>query len=175
MPLILVRASFRCLDPRWSRLLQRWRLDGAACEGARDDVLRRAATVSGDGEQALAQLLLAPFLTRLDEIAPKLVQVDSDLQSAIDKTRSTVEMAIGKLGGRYDRACRRRNERLVADVATLTTALFPEGQPQERYYGLSALAGRVGDTALVAQAVAAFSPFADATPRDLHLHTEGPA
>lgn len=168
-PLVLPRASFRLIDGRCRRLLGRWQLDAAACEAPAGDVLRRAVTVADDGEEALARLLLAPFLARLDEIAPKLCQVDSDLATAIDKTRSTVEMAVGKLGSRYDRACRRHNQRLVDDIATLTRILFPDGRPQERFYGLSVAASRFDELELLTRILAAVEPFADGSTQDFEL------
>jgi bacillithiol biosynthesis cysteine-adding enzyme BshC len=159
MPLIVPRASFRFVDERCQRLLQRWQLRSADCEGSAEDVMRRAATIADDGEKALETLLLHPFARRLDEMAPGLLAVDADLQTAIDKTRATVEMAVARLGSRYDRACRRHNQRLVDDAATLTTFLFPDGQPQERYFGVSAIAARCGDRELVAHVRDTIAPF----------------
>lgn len=167
MPLVLPRAGFRLVDERLHRLLRRWGLDSADCEATHDSVLRRAATVADDGEDALKGLLLAPFVARLDEIAPKLLTIDGDLKAAIDKTRATVEMAVTRLGSRYDRACRRHNQRLVDDVSALTTFLYPDGQPQERYYGISAMAARCGDRELVDRVRDAITPFASEGCREL--------
>lgn len=174
MPLVVPRASFRWIDERSARLLQRWRLAAADCEADADTVLRRATTVADAGEEALGRLLLAPFLGRLEEVAPKLIAVDPDLRTAIAKTQATVEMAVGRLAGRYDRACRRSNERLVADVDTLTGLLFPAGQPQERFYGLASVAARWGERPFLARVAAAVEPFAGHDCRDLMPAAELP-
>lgn len=175
MPLVVPRASFRFVDARSARTLQRWQLRTAECEDSRDAVLRRAATIADDSEEALLRLLLTPFERRLEELAPKLVAVDSDLHTAIEKTRATVAMAVSKLGSRYDRACRRRNQRLVDDVALLTTLFHPEAQPQERYYGFSAVAARLGERAFLALVLAAVDPFAGGQAQNLCAPGEVPA
>jgi len=171
VPLVFERASFRVIDSRCARLLTRWRLEAQQCEAAMDDVLRCAATEEHLSAERLRDELLDPFLRHLDAATPRVVALDADLHVAIDKTRVAIAAAIARLEHRYERALYRHNQRVTDDVAILRAALFPDGQPQERYFGFSGFAARYGERAFIDRLLAATEPF---TPqrRDLLCPTD---
>lgn len=168
MPAVLERASFRIIGDRCTRLLERWQLEACDCEGSLESILRRAAPPSVDAVP-LSNEILDPALDALARTAPRLVALDPDLQIAVDKTRDAIATSVAKLAARYERACFRRNERLVADAGTLSAVLFPDGQPQERFYGLSGFAARYGDRRFIESITAAVRPF-EPLRRDVRCH-----
>lgn len=158
MPAVLERASFRIIGDRCARLLARWQLEPRECEASIEAIVRRGAPPAADATP-LSNEILDPVLDALARIAPRLVALDPDLQVAVDKTRDAVAASVGKLAARYERACFRRNERLITDAGTLAAVLFPDGNPQERFYGLSGFAARYGERRFIESIAAAVRPF----------------
>jgi hypothetical protein len=57
---------------------------------------------------------------------------------------------------------------LVQAVRQVKMLLYPDGVPQERFYGVSYFAARYGERALLGRVFDAIEPF-DPTPRDLDV------
>jgi hypothetical protein len=64
------------------------------------------------------------------------------------------------------RASHHRDEELVSEVRRLKMTLYPNGVPQDRYYGLSYFAARYGQRQFVERVLAAIDPV-DPSPKDL--------
>jgi uncharacterized protein YllA (UPF0747 family) len=116
----------------------------------------------------LARRLLAPFEAALQEMRRTIERAGPGLTSAIEKTHATVQMAVTKLAGKYDKALLHQDQQAVDDVRLVKQLLYPQGVPQERFYGPSYFAARYGERAFVEQVLAAIDPF-DPSPRDLVL------
>jgi bacillithiol synthase len=170
MPLLVPRARLRLLEDKTLRLLARLHLDADAAARPQDDLLAEHGRPAPAGldRAVLVDSLLAPFDAALQQVRQRLEQAGPGMSTAIEKTRATVEMAVSKLGGKYDKALLYRDQSVVDDVARLKQLLYPQGLPQERFYGLSYFAARYGECALVDQVLAAVEPF-DPRPRDLVL------
>jgi uncharacterized protein YllA (UPF0747 family) len=143
-----------------------------------DTWLPTAAYVGGPAEVAyFAQL--APLYSAF-ELSPPLVVPRARLRllesptrrlladKALGKTRGTVARAVGKLAGNYEKARLHRDAALIEDVRRLQWWLFPEGQPQERYYGISYFAAHHGERAFLHRVLAAAEPL-EIAPRDVDL------
>lgn len=152
VPIVVPRARFRIVDERARKILDRLGLVPADSARPEAELLRR-----GVEAMDLRAQLLAPFLEKLDAIAPELA--GRGLERSITRTRGTVERAVGRFAARYEAAIARADAQRVADVRRLQALLHPNGAPQERVYGLPAFALRHGDRALVERVLAAVDPF----------------
>jgi bacillithiol biosynthesis cysteine-adding enzyme BshC len=156
-PTVVARASLTILEEGDRKRLAR---SGIAPEEAArpiDEILARAGGTGGAGERAAAHLLAA-FDRALAEIAPAVREAGERAERAAEKTRGTVARAVEKLGENVDAARRLRDTALVEDVMRLRERLFPDGIPQERFYGPSYFFARVGERAFVERVLDAADP-----------------
>jgi bacillithiol biosynthesis cysteine-adding enzyme BshC len=165
-PAVIPRASFRIIDRRTARLLDRLGLAPDDAERPEDELLGRVRQGDRIAADDVARRLLAGYDAAQAEVAPAVRAAGADLPRALERTRRQVERSIGRLARKVGRALLRRDDELVARVRRLKTNLWPNGVPQERVFGLPWYAARIGDRALVERVLAAIDPF-DPTPRDL--------
>jgi bacillithiol biosynthesis cysteine-adding enzyme BshC len=169
MPLIVPRASFRLLDHGAHRALTRLRLNAADLSQPEDELLSRVRGTPPLGDAAtVARTLLAAFERTLDHMTAALADAGPGMDSAADKTRTTVATAVARLAAKYERAWWHRDGEAIGQIRRLKHLLQPQGEPQERHYGLAYFAACCGDRAVVERIVAAVAPF-DATMQDLVL------
>lgn len=188
MPLPVPRARFRVLDDRARALLDKLALAADDVALPRDELLARVASngaaahrqpeaiePSGGVQQrggieqrnAIAQpdaidsRLRAVVDAELAVIGPVMTALDPSMAKAIANTTEVVHDAFGKLVAKYGRALAQRDQACVARIDRLRAMLLPNGEPQERVYGLSYYACRFGD-AFVKSVVDAVDPFAAA-------------
>lgn len=159
-PLVVPRARFRVLEEKTRRLLERLGLQPEDAARPEDELLLRAAGAAGEAEgAALAARLLAPFDEALGGLMAEHGHLDAGLAKAAEKTRATVEMAAGKLAGKIEKAMLHRDRAVVEDVRRLKWALWPNGAPDERVYGLPYFAARHGEQAFLERIFAGIEPF----------------
>jgi bacillithiol synthase len=163
MPLVVPRARFVVLEARAQRLLSRHRLRVEGVGQSLDDLLSAVS----DGEQGgvppdrLASVLVTGMDSVLQETLGKLPAFHAELADAADKTRTAIHKAVSRFAQRYAAARLRRNQATVFDLQRLKALLYPEGQPQERFYGLPYFAARFGERPFldaVLGAIDAFDP-----------------
>jgi bacillithiol synthase len=168
MPLVVPRARFVVIEPRAQRLLTRYglRVDGLA------QSLPDLVTAVSDGEQAgvppdqLASVLVTGMDGVLQETLAKLPGFGAELEDAADKTRTAIHKAASRFAHRYAAARLRHNQATIFDLQRLKTLLYPEDQPQERFYGLPYFAARFGERPFLEKVLGAIDAF-DPTQKEL--------
>lgn len=168
MPLLVPRARFWLIEAGAGRLLERYQLDAAALALPEAELLNRiaereAASESGRlGAALLESHLREGFERVLAEGVAQVGPLASQLEAAVAKTREKVQMSAAKLAEKYAAALARHDHARLADVRRLQHMLQPQGQPQERFYGLPYFAARYGERALIERVLGAIDPFAGA-------------
>ncbi len=149
VPMFLPRARFRVVEPRVRALLETLQLRPEDAEQPAEALLARTASrVPGDGKLpapgAVRDRIWAETeraLGELDALGPAL---DEGTRDAVLRTRKTVARALERFTRRYERALLTRDEVRVQRLARLRAALYPDGAPQERVYGLPGYLARSG-------------------------------
>jgi bacillithiol biosynthesis cysteine-adding enzyme BshC len=162
MPLVVPRLRLRVVDARSARQLGRLGLTPA-------DATRPAAEVlAGQGGAAAQNEPFAAVLPALDaaleSLREELARLGSGVQRAAQKTRGTVAGALRTLSGRMSAARAQADGDAVAAWQRVQHWLCPNGQPQERIYGLATCAARFGEQEFLARVLAA----AEAAPTAVH-------
>jgi hypothetical protein len=120
------------------------------------------------GASELEALLRDGFERVLAEGLAQTGPLAAQLESSAAKTREKIVSSAGKLAEKYAALLAHRDQARVEDVRRLQLLLQPNGEPQERFYGLPYFAARYGERALIERVLAAIEPFA-AAHRDLTL------
>ncbi len=165
MPLVTPRASFRVIEGRTRRLLERLEFgaDDAAKSEAELLACRDCACSETPAAPIVRDQLLAALEAKLDEIGAGAL--GAQLDKPLARTRKSVQVAIDRFAARYEAARLRSDARLVDDVRKLKALLHP-GAPQERVHGLPYYAARYGERAFVDAVLRAVRPF-DGSLQDL--------
>jgi len=147
MPLVVPRARLRVLEQRTTRLLNRLALTADDAQRSEDDMLalaRPADRVPFD-RAVFARMLLDPFNAQLDAVWAQRPPLAPGCDTALEKTRTTVERAVMKLAAKVESARLHADHALVEEVRSVKQLLYPNGVPQERVHGLPYYAARYGD------------------------------
>src|SRR6185295_2900090 len=159
MPLIVPRVRLRVVEGRTARLLERLGLSPE--EACRVDAERLAAARADPADSAaLERRVRAPFAAALDAVRAEMEPLPAGVGVAFDKTRSTVEEALAKLGGKIELARLHASQETVTAVRHVRDMLWPNDTPQERLYGLAYFAARYGERAFLERVLDAAEPFA---------------
>jgi hypothetical protein len=75
---------------------------------------------------------------------------------------------VDRLTSKIDKARHHQDRERVAALARLKQLLFPNGSPQERFYGFSYFAARYGEREFIERVLDAIDPF-DAASKDIVL------
>lgn len=166
LPLVVPRAQLRIVEEKIQRLLSKHHLTPDDAARGETELLARVRSTSNDSDAAAAleRELFETFDATLRRLLP---EPDAALETALEKTRGTVKMAISKLGEKYARASLHRDRALVDELARIRAALVPGGVPQERVLGLSYFAARYGTRPFLERVMAAIDPLQPQL-RDLH-------
>lgn len=165
-PLLVPRARFIAVDDRAARLLERHRLQATDATLPAEQLLARCQPPVGLAAEQLRDQLAAPFDAALEALRPAIEAAGSELDVALARTQGTVHSALEALSRRYEKAVLHRDAELVDQVARLQLLLQPNGQPQERVYGIPSLAARWGEREFTRKVIDAVVPF-DGTLREL--------
>lgn len=153
MPLIVPRARVRLVEPHARTLLGRVGLAAAEVEAPLTTVISRCLEKTRPaGPERLAEPspeeLRAALLGELGPRLEQLLQAEPGLADAVNRTRESVSVNIGKLVEKYRRLRVSRDQVLVDRVTRLQAYLYPAGAPQERHYSLPYYACQYGVAAL---------------------------
>lgn len=168
MPVVLPRASFRLVEEKTLRIMERLNLRLGDEGSDEDDLLAAARGPNGEPVETLSRRLMAAFESELEKSRAAIEAEGQGLDAAVEKTRATVAAAVHRLAAKVEHARLHRDETLVREVRSIKQTLCPNGIPQERFYGLPYFAARYGERAVVQGMIDAVDPF---QPRlnDLHL------
>lgn len=165
MPLVMARARRRVIEGRTERLLSKLGLEADDALCPEDELLSRCTCL--DDRIDLRRVLLEPFEEALRTNEEAIRGAGPGLDSAIERTLGTVQVAVQRLEEKYGRAVLRRDEGRVEEVRKLRRLLCPGGIPQERVHGLDWYAARYGARAFVEAVLDTIDDPFDPTPRDV--------
>ena len=159
MPLPIHRDRFALLDERSQSFLRERNLKLGDLARPRDELLRALASPPGaPTQQARLATMMAGL--HLDELSREMTAVDPNLGKAVVRTRDAVEDALGKLLDKHARALAQRDQVAMERLERARQWLMPNGEPQERVFGITAFAARFGMETLKQTVLAACRPFA---------------
>jgi len=149
MPAIRPRRSWRVLEPRIARLLEK---TGVDAEDLSDGGTAAVADLVERRRPRAVEEALRRLESRLDEEFRRLEDaVGSDLpglRSAAGKSRSAAFAGLAGFRRTLDRATRNREETAVAQLRRAASNLYPDGIPQERALSVYVYLARHGDSFL---------------------------
>lgn len=161
MPLILPRGSWRVVEPRVARLLEK---TGVSADDLRDG---GAAAAIGLVERSRPRAVEGSLLKLEDRVEEEFDNLESAvasdlpaLRSAVGKSRSQAFSSLANLRKTLDRATRDREATALGQLRRAATNLYPDGIPQERAMATWVYLARYGDTFLEAVRAAALQPSA---------------
>jgi bacillithiol biosynthesis cysteine-adding enzyme BshC len=150
MPVIVPRASFRCLDPHTRRRLGELGISADDLSRADTEIVMRLPHLEPKGTPSAAEVagrVAADVMPVVDQIAQTVATLDPrdrNLTRAAERTRTHVGRALERLTARYARKLAQLEGATLARLARARDALLPGGVPQERAYAWPSLAGRIG-------------------------------
>ncbi len=160
--LAVPRARFRIVDARTDAALRALGLSAAEAEAPRTSLIERLAAKRGESAEEIARRLLGDVPARIEACGADHPSV----ARAAERTRVSVEVAVGKFAAQLVRAFADEDKALADRIDRVHAALFPGGTPQERVHSLPFYAARYGLTHLKEVVLAAIHP-AEATVEDL--------
>ncbi|MDX2168226.1 MAG: bacillithiol biosynthesis cysteine-adding enzyme BshC [Deltaproteobacteria bacterium] len=167
MPLVVPRLRLRVVDARSARLLERFAVTPADAARPLAEILPgQGAQDAGPAAQVLPALDAA-----LDGLRDELARLGPGAQRAAEKTRATVAGALRMLESRLSAQRAQADDEASAAWRRVQQWLYPNGQPQERVYGLATCAARFGEGAFVERVLAAAGSDATAV-GDLYWNQE---
>ena len=151
IPLIVPRAHFVLLEPKTTESLRRLGIESSELGETEEALLSRGLSTGEDLPlpDALRTELTRDFEGRLAELAPRIGELGSGLDKAVEKTRAAVERSVTRFVDKYRNALVHRDEARVSELRRVMRFLRPDGGLQERHFGLSYFAARYGQDTVV--------------------------
>jgi bacillithiol biosynthesis cysteine-adding enzyme BshC len=173
LPLVVPRARFRVIQPAAARLLKRYGLEPRVVESSEPALLRELAARSGEvsagpAPDVFESELRAGFDAVLAKALGTVTIPAGSLRGTVDKSRRKLETTSRKLAERYANARAGADAGRVRDARRLRAMLQPNGEPQERSYGVSYFAAKFGERAFLEHVLREIDPFG-ATRKELYL------
>jgi uncharacterized protein YllA (UPF0747 family) len=142
MPPIFPRISATVVEPRISRITEKYGFELEDVFRGREHLLRKA--VSATGEDKGFERVAAAIDNELSTLRPVLSAVDETLGGALDTSRQKVMHQLESLRSKYVHAASRRNELIERHLDAVCNSLFPEKKQQERVLNVSSFVSRYG-------------------------------
>jgi bacillithiol biosynthesis cysteine-adding enzyme BshC len=149
MPRIVPRDSWRIVEPRVARLLEK---TGVTADELRDG---GASAAAGRVEQGRPRAVEESLLRLEDEVAARFQALEETvatelpgLRSAVGKSRSQAFTALASLRKTLDGVIRDRERTTISQLHRAALHLYPDGTPQERAYGAMGYLCQLGDRLL---------------------------
>jgi bacillithiol biosynthesis cysteine-adding enzyme BshC len=171
-PLVMPRARFRCLEDNTRSWLGKLGLEPAEVEAPRAEVLRKLVG-RNPSDRPSAEAVRERLLTEFDSRLSELELLDAALRDPVRRARDSIARTITHLTDRYAQALTERDHVTSERVDRLQAFLYPNEEPQERFFSLPFFACKYGVSAFKQKLFASLSDaslFAPAqTVRDLWL------
>lgn len=168
MPLIVPRASLRIIEPRTDRLLVRTGLEPSDLSRSAAELVTRV--LDGRSEHVTGDMFERHLVDGLGNALRRSLawaRFDDDADAtAADGMLGELARIAAKVRQRYEKALRNRNGALVQELEHAKSHLYPDSEPQERFYGISYFAARYGERAFIDKVLQALVAF-DVDTKDL--------
>lgn len=170
MPLVVPRAKLRVVDDQIAQTCSRVKATPEEASALSEEALLERLQSPGntDAAAALEDTLVLGFEQALNKATQDLRVPPAALATPLRKTKSTVMRAARKLRANYEKALAQQNRDAVEGVKMLRRSLMPDGVPQERVYGLSGFAARIGERPFIERVLEVITPF-EAKVKDLRI------
>jgi bacillithiol synthase len=142
MPPIFPRISATLIEPRISRITQKYGFSLEDVFRGRDHLRRKAVSATGDDDGF--EHVTAAIGRELDSLRPVLTRVDETLSGALETSRQKVMHQLESLHSKYVQAASRRSELIERHLDAVCNSLFPEKKQQERVLNISSFVSRYG-------------------------------
>jgi len=170
MPILVPRLSATLLDPPTARAIEKLGMEPTRLFLKRDDVHAEVIRAARGNVLTRIDELTASALKGLDEVAPGILEVDKNLESALQKTRTNVEHSLQALQARIVKAVQDREEVQASRLAKALAFVRPGGDLQERRFGMAAMLSLAGE-GFVSKLISALDPL-EPGHRLIHLPEE---
>jgi bacillithiol biosynthesis cysteine-adding enzyme BshC len=158
VPLVLLRDRFLLTDLRMQAFLRDRGLVPADLAKPQEDLLQYLAPHGApDQRERLAQMLAA---LQLDALGRELTALDPNLAKTATRAHDAIADILLKLLNKQARARVQRDHAQVEKLERARNWLMPNGEPQERVYGVAAMMARFGIDDLKQAVLHACRPFA---------------
>ena len=142
MPPIFPRISATLVEPRLSRILEKYALTLEDVFRGRDHLRRKM--VSTTAEDSAFDRVRGAIEAELSSLGPVLTGVDETLGGALETSRQKVKHQLESLHSKYVNAVSRRNDVIERHLDSMCNSLFPEKKQQERMINISSFVARFG-------------------------------
>jgi uncharacterized protein YllA (UPF0747 family) len=142
MPPIFPRISATLIEPRISRITEKYGFELEDVYRGRDQLRRKAVSATQDDKPF--ERVTAAIDTELSTLRPVLSAVDETLSGALETSRQKVMHQLESLRSKYVHAASRRNELIERHLDAVCNSLFPEKKQQERVLNISSFISRYG-------------------------------
>ena len=142
MPPIFPRISATLIEPRISRITEKYAFELEDVFRGRDHLLRKAVSATEDDKAF--ERVSAAIDNELGSLRPVLSAVDETLSGALETSRQKVMHQLESLRSKYVHAAARRNELIERHLDAVCNSLFPEKKQQERVLNITSFAARYG-------------------------------
>ena len=142
MPPIFPRISATLIEPRISRITEKYAFELEDVFRGRDHLLRKAVSATEDDKAF--ERVSAAIDNELGSLRPVLSAVDETLGGALETSRQKVMHQLESLRSKYVHAAARRNELIERHLDAVCNSLFPEKKQQERVLNITSFAARYG-------------------------------
>lgn len=149
MPMLVLRSRFRILEERTRTLLK----EAGLTADALDKPVTHPAAAS------LEARLIKALEAELSNERASLLKIDPALKKNLEQTSATIRFAIGKLASKVGRTLAAKDKPAIDRLAALRVQLLPNGEPQERVYGLPYYAAKYGTRAFISLVMKTVVPF----------------
>jgi len=142
MPPLFPRISATLIEPRISRITEKYGFELEDVFRGRDHLRRKAVSATED-DKAFDRVTAA-IDGELSALRPVLSGVDETLSGALETSRQKVMHQLESLRSKYVNAASRRNELIERHLDAVCNSLFPEKKQQERVLNISSFVSRYG-------------------------------
>ena len=142
MPPVFPRVSATLVEPRITRIEEKYGFELEDIFRGRDHLRRKA--VSATADDTAFDRVRGAIEAELDSLRPQLSAVDETLAGALETSRQKVMHQLESLHNKYVNAVSRRNELIERYLDLVCNSLFPEKKQQERVLNISSFIARYG-------------------------------
>ena len=142
MPPVFPRISATLVEPRITRIIEKYGVDLEDVYRGRDHLRRKVVSATEDDKafERVSSMIEA----EMNSLRPLLTAADETLGGALETSRQKVLHQLESLRSKYVHAVSRRDELIERHLDALCNSLFPEKKQQERLLNICSFAARYG-------------------------------